>query len=154
MAELSTVDGMHVCDYPYKLMFEDRAINLQSYNLETVLAEKLETVIARAVTNPRMRDFYDIHVLLLLHRQDLNLSTLAEALEAPSKKRNSLDRLADAEAVLTNLLGSKDMLALWEVYRRKSSYAADISWDIAMQSVRQLAMLAGLQVKDPATLHT
>lgn len=141
-------------EYPYKLMFEDRAIHLLSYNLETVLAEKLETIIARTTANTRMRDFYDIYILSLLYRRELKSDILADSLEATSRKRGSLSLMANAEKVLTDLHDSKDMSALWENYRSKFRYAADISWDKVLLSVRQAAILAGLQVEMPSAFES
>ena len=137
-------------EYPYKLMFEDRTVNLLSYNLETVLAEKLETIIARTTANTRMRDFYDVYILLVLYRRELKSDTLADALKATSRKRGSLSLMANAEKVLTDLHDSKEMSALWENYRSKFRYAADISWGKVLLSVRQAAILADLQVEKPS----
>ena len=137
-------------EYPYKLMFEDRTVNLLSYNLETVLAEKLETIIARTTANTRMRDFYDVYILFVLYRRELKSDTLADALKATSRKRGSLSLMANAEKVLTDLHDSKEMSALWENYRSKFRYAADISWGKVLLSVRQAAILAGLQVEKPS----
>lgn len=71
--------------YRFKLMLEDRTIELWAYNLETVLAEKLETVISRATTNTRMRDFYDLHILSQLYGQNIVVSDLEAALLATAK---------------------------------------------------------------------
>ena len=73
--------------YSFKLMLEERAIEVWAYNLETVLAEKLETVISRNITNTRMRDFYDIHILKQLYGETLSTSMLWDALAATAKKR-------------------------------------------------------------------
>ena len=141
-------------EYPYKLMFEDRTVNLLSYNLETVLAEKLETIIARTTANTRMRDFYDVYILFVLYRRELKSDTLADALKATSRKRGSLSLMANAEKVLTDLHDSKEMSALWENYRSKFRYAADISWGKVLLSVRQAAILAGLQVETPSVFES
>ena len=68
--------------YSFKLMLEDRSIDIWAYNLETVLAEKLETIITRATANTRMRDFYDIYILEQLHGNTLNAQILHDALLA------------------------------------------------------------------------
>jgi len=140
-------------EYSYRLMFEDRTIRLLAYNLETVLAEKLETIIARTTANTRMRDFYDIHILLKLYREEINPAVLTKALLATSGRRGSAGKLDNAEKVLSNLHGSKDMESLWENYRTKFSYASDISWQIALRSVRELAISADLQVQRPSVIE-
>ena len=127
--------------YSFKLMLEDRSIDIWAYNLETVLAEKLETIITRTTTNTRMRDFYDIYILDQLHGNTLNRQTLYDALLATAKKRGTERHLAEAVDVLNEVESSPVMQKLWESYRRKFSYAADLEWSIIMGSVRSLYAL-------------
>lgn len=89
--------------YSFKLMLEDRSIDIWAYNLETVLAEKLETIITRTTTNTRMRDFYDIYILDQLHGNTLNRQTLYDALLATAKKRGTERHLAEAVDVLNEV---------------------------------------------------
>ena len=127
--------------YSFKLMLEDRSIDIWAYNLETVLAEKLETIITRTTTNTRMRDFYDIYILDQLHGNTLNQQTLYDALLATAKKRGTERHLAEAVDVLNEVESSPVMQKLWESYRRKFSYAADLEWSIIMGAVRSLYAL-------------
>ena len=127
--------------YSFKLMLEDRSIDIWAYNLETVLAEKLETIITRTTTNTRMRDFYDIYILDQLHGNTLNRQTLYDALLATAKKRGTERHLAEAVDVLNEVESSPVMQKLWESYRRKFSYAADLEWSIIMEAVRSLYAL-------------
>ena len=92
----ATVKGMNRDD---QLMLEDRSIDIWAYNLETVLAEKLETIITRTTTNTRMRDFYDIYILDQLHGNTLNRQTLYDALLATAQKRGTERHLAEAAGV-------------------------------------------------------
>ena len=128
--------------YSFKLMLEDRSIDIWAYNLETVLAEKLETIITRTTTNTRMRDFYDIYILDQLHGNTLNRQTLYDALLATAKKRGTERHLAEAVDVLNEVESSPVMQKLWESYRRKFSYAADLEWSIIMRAVRSLYALS------------
>ena len=105
--------------YQYELMFENRSINLLSYNLETLLAEKLETVIARATTNTRMRDFYDIYILSVMFWKSINSNLLTEALHATSCQRGTLRMMTNAEKVLLDLQKNKNIQKLWAKYREK-----------------------------------
>ena len=127
--------------YSFKLMLEDRSIDIWAYNLETVLAEKLETIITRTTTNTRMRDFYDIYILDQLHGNTLNRQTLYDALLATAKKRGTERHLAEAVDVLNEVESSPVMQKLWESYRRKFYYAADLEWNIIMRAVRSLYAL-------------
>ena len=102
--------------YSFKLMLEDRSIDIWAYNLETVLAEKLETIITRATTNTRMRDFYDIYILEQLHGTTLNPKILHDALLATAHKRGSEKYLNQAEEVFDEVENDLVMQKLWEAY--------------------------------------
>ncbi|WP_337553710.1 nucleotidyl transferase AbiEii/AbiGii toxin family protein [Massilicoli timonensis] len=128
--------------YSFKLMLEDRFIDIWSYNLETVLAEKLETIITRATINTRMRDFYDIYILEQLHGNTLNTQILHDALLATARKRETEGHLAEAKEVFAEVEDSPVMQQLWIAYRKKFSYAADLEWNIVMKAVRILYFLA------------
>lgn len=130
--------------YSYKLMFEDRTIPIMTYPIETVLAEKLETVISRSITNTRMRDFYDIHILL--KSQKINADILALALERTAKKRGNLNLLENAESVLKIVKSDEDMKRLWNIYQKKFKYAGGYTWDEVIYSVRELSIEAKLDV--------
>ena len=130
--------------YSYKLMFEDRTIPIMTYPIETVLAEKLETVISRSITNTRMRDFYDIHILL--KSQNINADILALALERTAKKRGNFSLLENAESVLNIVKSDEDMKRLWNIYQKKFKYASEYTWDEVIHSVRELSIEAKLDV--------
>ena len=128
--------------YSFNLMLEDRSIEILAYNLETVLAEKLETVVSRATTNTRMRDFYDIYILEQLHGNTLDPQILHDALRATAHKRGTERHLAEAAEVFEEVENSSVMQKLWESYRKKFSYAADLEWNIIMGAVRSLYALS------------
>lgn len=130
--------------YSYKLMFEDRTIPIMTYPIETVLAEKLETVISRSITNTRMRDFYDIHILL--KSQNIDADILALALERTAKKRGNFSLLENAESVLKIVKSDEDMKRLWNIYQKKFKYAGEYTWDEVIHSVRELSIEAKLDV--------
>lgn len=119
-------------------MLEERTIDVWAYNLETVLAEKLETVISRNITNTRMRDFYDIHILLKLYGNTLDANVLDEALRATAKKRETEKYLSNAVELFEEVQNDSNMLKLWNAYQKKFSYAEDISWDAVMSAVKEL----------------
>ena len=131
--------------YSYKLMFEDRTIPIMTYPIETVLAEKLETVILISITNTRMRDFYDIHILL--KSQNINADILALALERTAKKRGNFSLLENAESVLKIVKSDEDMKRLWDIYQKKFKYAGEYTWDEVIHSVRELSIEAKLDVE-------
>lgn len=127
--------------YSFKLMLEDRSIDIWAYNLETVLAEKLETIITRTTTNTRMRDFYDIYILEQLHGTTLNPKILHDALLATAHKRGSEKYLNQAEEVFDEVENDSVMQKLWEAYRKKFSYSSDLEWDVIMKAIHRLYVL-------------
>jgi len=122
--------------YSYKLMFEDRYIQLLSYNLETVLAEKLETIVRRHLTNTRMRDFYDVYILKKLYESEISKPLLQDALDATVQIRGSTELLKHAEPSLKEIENSDDMRKLWLSYQSHYEYAQNISWDAVMEAVK------------------
>ena len=116
-------------------------LHIWAYNLETVLAEKLETIITRTTTNTRMRDFYDIYILEQLHGTTLNPKILHDALLATAHKRGSEKYLNQAEEVFDEVENDSVMQKLWEAYRKKFSYASDLEWDVIMKAIRRLYVL-------------
>ena len=126
--------------YNFNLMLENRTIEVWAYNLETVLAEKLETVISRNVTNTRMRDFYDIYILQKLYGEQLSKDVLRDALVATAKKRETLEQIEteDIDEVFDEIQSSSVMENLWKAYQRNYSYSADIPWHTIMKSIRTL----------------
>ena len=136
--------------YSFKLMFEERTIDVWAYNLETVVAEKLETILARTTANTRMRDFYDLHMLYQLYGDTLNKEVLTQAFAATAEKRGSAFLIPKAEEVMCVVYNSGEMQKLWDNYRKKFSYASDISWHSIMCSIRQIAAETGLPVEQSA----
>lgn len=124
-------------EYSYKLMFEDRAISLWTYNLETLLAEKLETIMARGTANTRMRDFYDIHVIN--HQESFDKEVLRKAFLATSEKRDSTIQIPDFRDILSSVESDEAMQTQWESFKTDSFFVGELSWEDVMESVKELA---------------
>lgn len=114
--------------YSFKLLLENRTIEVWAYNLETVLAEKLESIISRSTENTRMRDFYDVHILNKLEIHNINNLLLQQALKSTSFNRHSFHVLSTANNILDKISTSKEMNKLWNDYSRKNTYASNITW--------------------------
>lgn len=123
--------------YRYKLMFEQRYISLWAYTLETVLAEKIETVLTRTIFNTRLRDFYDLYILQNAG-MEINTKTLAAALKATCRKRSSEKVLPKYRRILDEIEANFTMREFWESYQKKNSYAAGIQWETVMNAIRAL----------------
>lgn len=110
-------------EYSYPLLFDDRSITCMAYPVETVLAEKLETVISRGVANTRPRDYYDIVMLWRVRRDAIDLATLDAALAATSGKRGSSHAMGSCREVMAEVAADAGMLAGWSAFTRRYSYA-------------------------------
>lgn len=124
--------------HQYKLLLEDRTILLWSYNLETLLSEKLQTVLARGQLNTRMRDFYDLYELSRIYRDKIDTVTLKSAFTATCVKRDIPNLLQDAPQVITKIQQDNNLMVLWKSYQKKYTYATNISYDDIMLSLIQL----------------
>ena len=114
--------------YEYPLMFENRSIKIKAYNLETILSEKIETIISRGNQNTRMRDFYDVYILLKLKSKNIDYNILRLAIEETSQKRDSLNLLLKYKEIISNIENNNEMLVRWENYRNSFNYARTIDF--------------------------
>lgn len=105
--------------HQYKLLLEDRSILLWSYNLETLLSEKLQTVLARGLLNTRMRDFYDLYELSKIYYDKIDIATLKSAFTATCAKRDTQNLFEDAPQVITKIQQDNNLMALWKSYQKK-----------------------------------
>lgn len=126
--------------YQYRLMFEERFLDVWAYTVETVLAEKLESILSKALMNTRMRDFYDLYILQNSNLE-INKKILSDALKATAHKRNSTDILPDYNRTLSELDGSRTMQELWKNYQKKNSYASGVDWNTAINAVSSLCVV-------------
>ena len=116
-------------EYEYKLMLEDRSIRVLAYNLPTILAEKLETVITRGDQNTRPRDYYDIFILTKLQSENVDLALLKDALRATTEKRRSVEVIKHYSEIMQVVRNSPVMNRQWGDYRKDFDYAAEISFE-------------------------
>lgn len=138
--DISTGDVItpRAIEFNYDLLLEDRSISLWSYNLETILAEKLQTVLARGILNTRMRDFYDIRMLLDTYEDKVNKAVLKDAFAATCKKRGTDHLQEQAEEIIKIIEADEQLQALWRAYQKKYSYAAEIDYASVIRDVRKL----------------
>lgn len=138
--DISTGDVItpRAIEFNYDLLLEDRSISLWSYNLETILAEKLQTVLARGILNTRMRDFYDIRMLLDTYEDKVNKAVLKDAFAATCKKRGTDHLQEQAEEIIKIIEADEQLQVLWRAYQKKYSYAAEIDFASVISGVRKL----------------
>jgi len=114
-------------EYPYKLMFEERIIPVMAYNLYTILAEKIETILSRNVTNSRGRDFYDAYILLSMNKDTLSRPELLHALRVKAEERDSVSYVENYAKHLQDIAESPEIAKIWAAYVRSYPYAKGIA---------------------------
>ena len=115
--------------YKYPLTFEDRSIMINSYNIETILSEKIETVLRRGTFNSRMKDYYDIYFFLTKLKECIDVNILKLAIETTFNKRKSFSYLNDYKQILETIKNSERTKKIWNTYSKKYKYARDIKFD-------------------------
>jgi predicted nucleotidyltransferase component of viral defense system len=125
-------------EYSYKLMFEDRSIQVKAYNLDTILAEKIESILARNVANTRARDYYDAYILLTTRASDINKAELLQAINRKAEERGTTTYIEQSGKYLADIRESHDLLALWNAYSGKYPYAEDIEFSSIMDCLDEL----------------
>lgn len=140
--DVSTGDAITPKEVSHKinLMFEKRTIDVWSYNLETVISEKLETLISRSIANTRMRDFYDLYILNKIYADHIDYDILSKAIRATARKRKTLQLIEsdDINDILDEIESNTTMQELWRKYQKNYKYANGITWSNAMMAVRDL----------------
>lgn len=123
--------------YRFAEVFDDeKTYELWTYNLETVMAEKVETILRRGVFNTRPRDFYDAYILAAT--QSFNKCIFTEALAATAAHRGTSKQIADAVGILQNIEESAELRAMWDKYRNQFAYAKDIEYEQIMEKLKAL----------------
>ena len=124
--------------YSVTSIFTNESIKIWTYNLETVLAEKLETIISRGLASTRPRDRYDLFTLYKLRKEEINLEVLKNALENTAEKRKSKETIYNWEEQVRGIEISDYQKDLWIRYQRQFKYAKDISFDNSVQVIREI----------------
>lgn len=114
--------------YKYPLIFSDKEIIINSYNIETILSEKIETILKRGIYNSRMKDFYDIYIFINNFINDINFDDFLYAMKTTFEKRHSLDVLKDYKSILKEVKENKRLSILWNKYINKRNYAKTIDF--------------------------
>ena len=138
--DITTGDKITPREITYSMtsIFTNESIKIWTYNLETVLAEKLETIISRGLASTRPRDRYDLFTLYKLRKEEINLEVLKNALENTAEKRKSKDPIYNWEEQVRGIEISDYQKELWIRYQRQFKYAKDISFDNSVQVIREI----------------
>lgn len=137
--DVSTGDVItpHAVQYNFSEIFDDeKSYELWAYNIETVMAEKVETILRRGIFNTRPRDFYDAYILTTTQKFDITV--FEDALKATANHRGTTDQIADVPSILHNIEESPELKTMWDKYRKQFSYARDITYEQIMNSIKTL----------------
>ena len=111
-------------EYTYKMMFEERNLKLMTYNIETIIAEKFQTIISRSILNSRMKDYYDLYYLL--KNKEFSNKNLKEAINKTFSKRDT--EIESINNVIFEIEKSDFVKELWVNYAKKHIYAENINF--------------------------
>ena len=120
--------------YSFHSSFEEKRIEIWAYNIETILAEKVETILRRSVLNTRLRDFYDVYILMRTHQHMIDKDIFIAALNATAQKRVSLTALQDQKKILHAIQSDPIMRQRWDLYCKENFYANNIEFDEVINS--------------------
>lgn len=124
--------------YSMPSLFTNHTIDVWTYNLETVLAEKLETIISRGVASTRPRDRYDLYTLYKLRESQIDFTILKRAVENTSEKRNSKELIQNWKNQVRAIETSDYQKNLWIRYQHQFKYAKDISFEESVQIINEI----------------
>ena len=139
--DVSTGDAItpHAVEFTFNEIFnKDKSFKLWAYNIETVLAEKVETILRRTVFNTRSRDFYDAYILATTQRFDKNI--FKKALCATAEHRGTTEQISNIDQILKNISESKELRAMWDKYRKQFAYAVDITYENVLTELKKLIL--------------
>jgi len=141
--ELTTGDEItpREMKYSYNCIFEDKKIPIMAYTIETVLAEKFQTIISRGILNTRLKDFYDMYVLMNLKSSDIDNKILVSAIANTFKKRETLLDINEFNIIIDDLENDRNIKRQWLEYQAKNSYAKDINYEDTINSIKILIEL-------------
>ncbi len=137
--DVSTGDVItpHAMQYNFSEIFDDeKSYELWAYNIETVMAEKVETILRRGIFNTRPRDFYDAYILTTTQKFDITV--FEDALKATANHRGTTNQIADVPSILHNIEESPELKTMWDKYRKQFSYAKNITYEQIMDSIKAL----------------
>lgn len=135
--DISTDDAITpgAVEYKYKLMFEDRSISVLSYNLETLLAEKMQTILARGLANTRMRDFYDVYEIMNSKADQISFDVLKKAFAATCMKRETSFGEEEVRETLDKIKDASGLEEMWNRFKRVNYFVDDLTWGEVSETI-------------------
>lgn len=126
-------------EFKYNTLFDNEIINIITYNYETILAEKFESIISRNIDNTRMKDYYDLYMFVNLKWDDINKDTLRKAIINTAKNRETLDYIDDASKYIELISDDSRLKSLWNSYKSNYDYAKNISFEDTINAIKVIS---------------
>ena len=123
-------------EFKYSTLFDNETINIMTYNYETIIAEKFESIISRNIDNTRMKDYYDLYMFVNLKWNDINKETLRKAIINTSKARETLDYIDNASKYIELISDDSRLKSLWNSYQNNYEYAKDIEFGDTINAIK------------------
>lgn len=138
MIDITTGDVItyNEIEFKYKTLFDNENINIMSYNYETIIAEKFETIISRNIDSTRMKDYYDLYMFINLKWNDINKDILNKAIKNTFKNRNNLNYLENVDKYIKLISEDIKLKSLWNSYQNNYDYAKDISFEETLEAIK------------------
>lgn len=130
--------------FKYNTLFDNETINIMTYNYETIIAEKFESIISRNIDNTRMKDYYDLYMFVNLKWNDINKETLRKAIINTSKNRETLSYIENANDYINLIEDDSELKLLWNNYQKNYEYAKDISFEDTIKSIKIISEVVTL----------
>lgn len=131
-------------EYQYKTIFDNEAINIMTYNFETIIAEKLESILSRNIENTRMKDYYDLYMFVNFKWDVVNKKELVEAIKRTSIKRKTEDYILNAYKYIELIEDDNKLKRLWKSYALVYSYANDINFEDTIKAIKTVCKVLEL----------
>ena len=138
--DITTGDEITPCaiEYSYKTILDKEKIDIMAYNVETIIAEKYETIIRRNIGTTRARDFYDLYMFYNMYRQTIDTEILGHAVVRTAKKRESLALLVEWKEIIEDMKEDVSLGKLWRNYCVNNAYAAHIDFESVMEVTEKI----------------
>lgn len=132
--------------YSYPSLFENKKILIYTYNAETIISEKIETILRRGQYNSRMKDYYDVHIFLSKFKDNIDIKNLKLSIKNTFDKRESLDYLKDYEQILDSISSYDRIISLWNGYAKKNKYANDIKFEEIIKELKEFISSLDIEI--------
>ena len=124
--------------YSYETIFKEK-LNILVYSLETLIAEKYETIIKRNITTTRLRDFYDIYMIFKLKNDKINVNNLKQAIRETAKNRNSTEEILESKEILEDIKNDEYLNKQWNIYKNENKYVDNIQFSEILKLLNKIA---------------